>query len=70
MFGRIGGIPLFGKIRARNPNILKKVRPEILCLEKEIKIIIFQRTRLEFQDIQGQGHNSNVSKDNIRIPMF
>ena len=38
MFGRIGGIPLFGKIRARNPNILKKERPEILCLEKEIKI--------------------------------
>ena len=42
MFGRIGGVPLFGKIRARNPKFIKnKKRPEFLCSEKEIKIKIF-----------------------------
>ena len=59
---------MFGRIGARNPKFIKK-RPELLCLEKEIKIM-FQRTRLKFQGIQGQVHNSNVCKANIRIPMF
>ena len=45
-------IEMFGRIRARNPKFIKK-RPEFLCLEKERKIIMFQRTRLEFQAIQG-----------------
>ena len=55
---------MFGGIRATNPKFVKNKRPEFLCLEKKM------RTRLEFQGIQGQGHNSNVFKDNIRIPMF
>ena len=57
---------MFGGIRATNPKFVKNKRPEFLCLEKKM------RTRLEFQGIQGQGqgHNSNVCKDNIRIPMF
>ena len=44
---------MFGRIRARNTTSKKKKRPEFLCVEKEKKIIIFQRTRLEFQGIQG-----------------
>ena len=45
---------MFGRIRARNTTFIKKKkRPEFLCVEKEKKIIIFQRTRLEFQGIQG-----------------
>ena len=44
---------MFGRIRARNPKFIKKKRPEFLCLEKELKVIMFQRTRLEFQGIQG-----------------
>ena len=48
---------MFGRIRARNPKFIKKKkerkRPQFLCLEKELKVIIFQRTRLEFQGIQG-----------------
>ena len=55
---------MFGRIRGRNPKFVKNKRPEFLCLEKKM------RTRLEFQGIQGQGHNSNVCKDNIRIAMF
>ena len=45
---------MFGRISARNPKFIKKKkRLELLCLGKEIKIIMFQRTRLEFQGIQG-----------------
>ena len=44
---------MFGRIRARNTTFIKKKRPEFLCVEKEKKIIIFRRTRLEFQGIQG-----------------
>ena len=65
-----GRIPMFGRISARNPKFIKKKRLEFLCLGKEIKSIMFQRTLLEFQGIQGQEHNSSVCKDNIRIPMF
>ena len=32
---------------------IKKERPEFLCLEKELKVIMFKRTRLEFQGKQG-----------------
>ena len=44
---------MFGGIRARNPKFIKKKRPEFLCLGKELKVIMFQRKRLEFQGIQG-----------------
>ena len=44
---------MFGRIGARNPKFIKKKRPELLCLEKEIKIIMFQTTQLKFQGIQG-----------------
>ena len=44
---------MFGRISARNPKFIKKKRLEFLCLGKKIKIIMFQRTRLEFQGIQG-----------------
>ena len=37
MFGRIGGIPPFGKIRARNPNILKKERPGSIPVSGRIR---------------------------------
>ena len=51
---KVGLIPVSGGIRARNPNfIYKKKKPEFLCSEKEIKIVIFQKRRLEFQSIQG-----------------
>ena len=44
---------MFGRISARNPKFIKKKkRLEFLCLGKKIKIM-FQRTRLEFQAIQG-----------------
>ena len=32
---------MFGRIRARNPKIISKKRPEFLCLDKEIKVIMF-----------------------------
>ena len=44
---------MFGRTRARNLKFIEKKRPELLCLEKEIESIMFQRTRLEFQGIQG-----------------
>ena len=53
---KVGLIPVSGRIRARNPNFIYiyiKKKPEFLCSEKEIKIIIFQKRRLEFQSIQG-----------------
>ena len=46
---------MFGRIRARNPKFIKKKKKgrEFVGWEKEIKVIMFQRTRLEFQGVQG-----------------
>ena len=44
---------MFGRIRARNTTFKKKKETGILMCGKGKKIIIFQRTRLEFQGIQG-----------------
>ena len=53
VFGRIGENSNVWKDRSKKSKVYKKKRPELLCLEKEIKIIMFQRTRLKFQGIQG-----------------
>ena len=36
-----GRIPMYGRIRARNPKFTRKKTPEFWCLKKEIKIVMF-----------------------------
>ena len=36
-----GRIPMYGRIRARNPKFKRKKKTEFWCLKKEIKIIMF-----------------------------
>ena len=36
-----GRIPMYGRIRARNPKFIRKKQTEFWCLKKEIKIIMF-----------------------------
>ena len=44
---------MFGRIRARNPKLKKETRIPMIGKGKKRKVIMFQRTRLEFQGVQG-----------------
>ena len=52
---------MFGKIgQDQNDNVS----------EDKVRILMFRRTRSEFQCLEGLGQNSNVWKDKVRILMF
>ena len=38
--------------------------------EDKVRILMFRRTRSEFQCLEGLGQNSNVWKDRAKIPEF